>query len=323
MPWLAVRDLAVAFPRGPGWLPVIDGVSFTLEGEDTLGLAGESGSGKTLSLLALGKLVPAPGRITGGSVTVDGVDVLAAPEEALARLRGGVLGFVFQQPALAFNPVLNVGRQVAEAALLHGMPARKAKERALELLAAVGLVPPGEFFKAYPHQLSGGQIQRAAVAAACSGSPKALVLDEPTSALDPLAQAAFVNLLADLVAQFRLSLLLATHDLSLLSRLCRHVAVLAVGETVEQGPAAEVVSEPLHPATIHLVSRSPGGTGEIPKERAKFETRGFPPQLPGCRFAPRCPWVFARCWHERPALAPVGGGRRVRCFLHHQESDDA
>lgn len=333
MPALEVCDLAIAFPRGSGWAKVVDGVSFSLENHESLGIAGESGSGKSLSLLALAALIPPPGRVVGGQVQVAGVDVLAAGEPTLKQLRGGVLGFVWQQPASAFNPVLSVGRQVAEAALLHGSRAPEARERALELLAAVGLEPPAEFFRAYPHQLSGGQLQRAALAAALSGKPQIVVLDEPTSALDALAQAAFVTLLEELSARFRLSLILATHDLGLLARLCQRLVVLATGETVEEGPAQKVLEEPLHPATAMLAagSRAPaplagaapgeGGEGPRPAGAEKAQELGsFRPGGTGCRFAPRCPWVFARCWRERPALATVGEGRAVRCFLHHGES---
>lgn len=349
MPWLEVHQLAVAFPTSAGWREVVEGVSFSLEREEALGVAGESGSGKTLSLMALGALIPAPGKVVGGTVKVGGVNVLAAGESELRRLRGGVLGFVFQHPALAFNPVLSVGRQVMEAAVLHGLSVADAKGRALQLLAAVGLEPPLEFFNAYPHELSGGQIQRAATAAALSGNPQALVLDEPTSALDPLAQAAFVHLLGELAHRYQLALILASHDLFLLSAVCTKLVVLAAGETVEEGLTPQVLQQPLHPATAVLT----GGTGGHASLQAgntfgeerngtdapsrKETSPAAPPsavhesflksQVPmavplGCRFAPRCPWAFARCFRERPALAPVGGERRVRCFLHHGESDD-
>ncbi len=348
MPWLEVHQLVVAFPTSAGWQKVVDGVSFSVEREETLGLAGESGSGKTLSLMALGALIPPAGRVLGGQVKVDGVDVLAAGEAELRRIRGGVLGFVFQHPALAFNPVLSLGRQVTEAAVLHGVSADDAKVQALELLTLVGLVPPLEFFRAYPHELSGGQIQRAALAAALSGKPQGLVLDEPTSALDPLAQASFVHLLAELAHRFHLALLLASHDLPLIAGLCKKLVVLAAGETVEEGLTPQVLQEPLHPATVFLTGGTGGKADLLPgrvqpawrsSNNAAFQGEAPPPAqanagkegslkapgIPvamGCRFAPRCPWVFARCLQARPALAPVGDGRRVRCFLHHGESND-
>lgn len=349
MPWLEARQLAVAFPTAAGWRKVVDGVSFSVEREEALGLAGESGSGKTLSLMALGALIPPPGRVVAGEVKVDGVNVLAAHEAEQRRIRGGVLGFVFQHPALAFNPVLPVGRQVMEAAVLHGFSAANAKSRALELLAAVGLEPPLEFFRAYPHELSGGQIQRAALAAALSANPQGLVLDEPTSALDPLAQAAFVHLLRELACRFRLTLILASHDLSLLAALSKKLSVLAAGETVEEGLTAQVLQEPLHPATVFLTGKAAAGA-RLPGAKGKTASAGFAnaafegesaapgaqnggqgsflsaqpgtPGQRGCRFAPRCPWAFARCLEKRPALTAVGEGRRVRCFLHHQEVED-
>lgn len=341
MPLVDVRQLAIAFPDPLGWQRVVDGVSFALEPRGSLGIAGESGSGKTLSLLALGGLVPPPGKVVAGEIRVAGIDVRAADEVALQQVRGGVVGFVWQQPGSAFNPVLSVGRQVAEAALLHGCSVPEAKARALELLAAVGLEPAVEFYRAFPHQLSGGQLQRAALAAALSARPQVLVLDEPTSALDPLAQSAFVTLVEAIAARTAMGLILATHDLALLGRMCDNLAVIAAGETVELGPAQAVLQQPLHPATIlllaknrgndppvHPAARQPGTPLDVEREPAgegasprTVQATSAGPSA-GCRLVARCPWALAPCFEKRPALATVGAGRSVRCFLHHGEPSD-
>ncbi|MCS7182746.1 MAG: ABC transporter ATP-binding protein [Thermoanaerobaculum sp.] len=327
MSWLQVNKLAISFPSSRGRRRVVDGVSFSCDRFTSLGIAGESGSGKSLTLLALEALLPPAGRHEQGRVTVNGIEVFMADERTLQHLRGGILGLVGQHPAAAFNPVLTVGRQVAEAALLHGLDKAGAREQAKRLLAWVGLEPADSFFLAYPHQLSGGQLQRAALAAALTGGPQALILDEPTSALDPLAEAAFLSLLERLRAEEHMGLILATHDLPLLEQCCDEVVVLALGETVEWGPSRQVFREPLHPATAFL-SLPVFASGSVRTQT--FPTRGVveagsdpvPSGGMGCRFARRCPWAFERCWRQRPALAQVGDTRWARCFLHHDEAED-
>lgn len=306
MPLVTVEDLAIAFPSSQGWQRVVDGVFLWLEEGETLGLVGASGSGKTLTLLGILKLVPPPGRVEGGRIEVNNIKPLEASEFVLRQLRGGLVGLVMQAPAGAFNPVLSVGAQVAEAAFCHGDSRAQAKGKALELLAAVGLKPPETFYRAFPHQLSGGELQRALLAAALAGTPKVLLLDEPTSALDPLAQNAFLSILQELQQKRKLALVLTSHDLSLVSRASSRVAVLAAGETVEFGPADQVFAAPLHPATRALC----GLQEELPAGPAVFGAKS-------CRFAPRCPVRMPLCLQQRPALEAVGEGRLVRCFLHH------
>lgn len=306
MPLVTVEDLIIAFPGPKGWHRVVDGAFLWLEEGETLGLVGASGSGKTLTLLSILNLVPPPGRVEAGRIQVNAVKPLEAAEPVLRQLRGGLVGLVMQAPAGAFNPVLSVGRQVAEAALCHGNSRSEAKGKALELLAAVGLEPAENFYRAFAHQLSGGELQRALFAAALAGKPEVLLLDEPTSALDPLTQNAFLAILQKLQQKEKLSLVLASHDLSLVSRVSNRVAVLAGGETVEFGPAHQVFSDPLHPATRALC----GLEDELP-------ARLTLPVARGCRFAPRCPVRLARCTYQRPALEAVGEGRLLRCFLYH------
>jgi oligopeptide/dipeptide ABC transporter ATP-binding protein len=318
-----VSNLAVAFPEGPeSWRRVVDGASLCVDGAEAVGLVGESGSGKTLTALALVRLVPEPGRIVAGGVRVDGVDVLAADQATLGRLRGGAIGLVFQEPALALNPVRSVAAQVGEAARLHlGAGRAEVAARVDRLLAEVGLAA-ASIGPAFPHQLSGGQRQRVLIAAALSGEPGLLVADEPTAALDAVARRELLELLARLRRDRGVGLLLVSHDLGAVARATDRITVLYAGETVERGPSAAVLRRPLHPYAEGLVAARPdgGAPGEpwptIP---------GRPPRPVewggGCRFAPRCPRAMPRCTAARPALVEVSADRAVRCFLHADDEE--
>jgi len=312
-----VSNLAVAFPEGPwSWRRVVDGASLSVAPGEAVGLVGESGSGKTLTALALLRLVPEPGRIVGGSVRVDGVDVLAAEEAVLVRLRGATVGHVFQETALALNPVRPVAAQVGEAARLHGHATSAIERLVDELLGAVGL-DASSMRRAFPHQLSGGQRQRVLIAAALSGSPALLVADEPTAALDAVARDEILGLLDRLRRERGVALLLISHDLGAVARSTERITVMYAGETVEVGPTSALLAAPLHPYGAGLLASLPttGAPGEpwhaIPGRPPRPNEWGR-----GCRFAPRCPRVFDRCRNARPALVTVDGGRAVRCFLH-------
>src|SRR5512136_134287 len=319
-PIVEVSNLAVAFPSDTdGWQRVVDGVSLVVEEGEVMGLVGESGSGKTLTALALLRLIPEPGRIVAGTVRVAAEDVLGADEQRLCSLRGGVAGFVFQEPAQALNPVRSVGFQVGEAATLHlGPQAGPASELAAELLAEVGLEEPKRLARGYPHQLSGGQRQRVLLACALSANPRLLVADEPTSALDTVSQQHLVELLERLRQRRRLSVLFISHDLALVGRLADRVTVVYAGETVEVGDRKVLFDDPRHPYTralmqaqLHVVAgegptRLPTVPGIVP-QAGEWEV--------GCRFAPRCPLAFDRCRAARPALSEPASGRQVRCFL--------
>ena len=313
-----VANLAVAFPEGPeSWRRVVDGASLHVEEREAVGLVGESGSGKTLTALSLVRLVPEPGRIVAGAVTVGATDVLAADEAALGRLRGGAIGLVFQEPSLALNPVRSVASLVGEAARLHhGGDRATVGARTDALLAEVGLDATSTR-RAFPHQLSGGQRQRVLVAAALSGDPHLLVADEPTAALDAVARLEILGLLARLRRDRGLGLLLISHDLGAVARATDRITVLYAGETVESGSSTGVLRRPLHPYTQGLIAAQPGrgAPGEpwptIP---------GRPPRpaewREGCRFAARCPQAMSRCSASRPALVGIAADRAVRCFLH-------
>jgi oligopeptide/dipeptide ABC transporter ATP-binding protein len=318
-PMVQVSDLAVAFPSGQvGWRRVVDGVSLTVEEGEVMGLVGESGCGKTLTALALLGLVPEPGRVVAGTVSVAGEDVLREDEAHLSRLRGGLAGLVFQEPANALNPVRSVGFQVSEAARLHlGLPGGRSSGHAADMLAEVGLDGPEDVARAYPHQLSGGQRQRVLLACALSADPRLLVADEPTSALDTVSQRHMVELFGRLRERRGLTLLFISHDLALVGRMAERVTVLYAGETVEVATRGNLFERPLHPYTQALLE------AQLPAEGARA---GRLPTVPGgvpragcwgtgCRFAARCPAAFGRCATARPALSEPEPGRRVRCFL--------
>ena len=318
-PIVDVVNLAVAFPdHTVGWRRVVDGVTLHVNEGEAMGVVGESGCGKTLTALALIRLIPEPGRIVGGSIRLDGEDVLAADEKRMSALRGALVGLVFQEPAQALNPVKSVASQVVEAARLHKkVPISQSQALATRLLAEVGLEEPERVARSYPHQLSGGQRQRVLLASALAADPPVLVADEPTSALDTVSQLRMVELLQQLHGTRRLSLLFVSHDLALVGRVVDRITVLYAGETVEAADRDSLFARPLHPYTRALLETQ-AAVGEGPDVR--FRT--VPGRVPrardwgaGCRFAPRCPHAFDRCRHSRPGLTEVPDGRTVRCFL--------
>ncbi len=320
MPFIAeVAGLAIEYPlSGGGPRRVVDGVSLALSDGEAMGLVGESGCGKSLTALSLVGLVPEPGTVVAGTIIVDGMDVRAADETALCSLRGGTVGFVFQEPSQALNPVRSVGYQVGEAARLHlGVSAARAASIAIEVLAEVGLEEPERIARSHAHQLSGGQRQRVLLASALAGGPRVLVADEPTSALDSVSQRRLVELLEELRLKRGLGVLFISHDLELVGRLAERVTVLYAGETVEVATRHELFASPKHPYTRALIDVQTGTErredGPLPTVPGAVPRAGEWP--PGCRFAPRCPQAFERCRIRRPALVGVEGGRQVRCFL--------
>ena len=321
MPRLEVDRLITAFPIEGRWVAAVNGVSFALEAGETLALVGESGCGKSLTALSILRLVDPPGRIVSGTVRLEGRDLLALDERAMRGVRGKDVGLVLQEPMTALNPVFTVGSQIAEALEVHGIArGREARTRAIELLEAVRVPEPERRVDAYPHQLSGGLRQRALIAAALACRPKLLIADEPTTALDVTIQAQILDLLRDLKTQFKLALLLITHDLGVVAQQADRVAVMYAGRIVEEAPVRALFRDPRHPYTRGLLASLPGRHGE--RLRA---IEGTVPRLghipSGCPFAPRCPDRFEPCG-DLPALVRPGEGlAAVRCFLHHRERE--
>lgn len=315
---LDVRDLRISFP-GPGGLRFhpVDGVSFSLDRGETLALVGESGCGKSLTSLALLRLVPAPGRVDAGSVIRLGeTDVLALEGEALRHIRGKRIGMIFQDPMTSLNPVFTVGDQIAEGVRAHLRVSKaEARERARALLQEVGMPDPAERLDAYPHQLSGGMRQRVMIAIALSAEPEILVADEPTTALDVTVQAQILEVLDELRRRRGMAVLLITHDLGIVAGRADRVAVMYAGQIVEEAPTPELFARPSHPYTQGLFASVPRITGPVQRLTPIRGTVPPPTAWPaGCRFRPRCPQAFDKS-ELPPELLPVGREHRMRCWL--------
>jgi peptide/nickel transport system ATP-binding protein len=280
-----------------------------------LALVGESGSGKSMTALSTLRLVPKPGRVTSGSVKLDGEELLSLPVTEMRRIRGGRIGMIFQEPMTCLNPVVRVGAQVAEAILLHeSMSKADARSRARELFVEVGIPDPEERLDAYPHHLSGGLKQRVMIAMALSTRPEILIADEPTTALDVTVQAQILDLLRDLQQKRNAAILLITHDLGIVNELADRVAVMYAGRLVEMADRVSLLSDPLHPYTQGLLRSIPAlsAPGEpLPEIPGVVPS---PDQWPvGCRFSTRCPKRFEPCADQFPAESNPGVGRRVWC----------
>ena len=315
---LDVRDLRVSFPGPDGrrFHPV-DGVSFSLDRGETLALVGESGCGKSLTSLALLRLVPSPGRVdAGSSIRLDDLDVLALEGDALRRIRGKRIGMIFQDPMTSLNPVFTVGDQIAEGVLAHlPMSKAEARQRALALLREVGMPDAAARLDAYPHQLIGSMRQRLMIAIALAAEPEILVADEPTTALDVTVQAQILEVLDHLRRQRGMAVLLITHDLGIVAGRADRVAVMYAGQIVEEAETAELFARPSHPYTQGLFASVPRLTGPIQRLTPIRGTVPPPIAWPtGCRFRPRCPQAFDKS-ELPPELLPVGPGHRMRCWL--------
>ena len=315
MSLLEVKDLHIWFDleRG-GELHAVQGVTFELAAGERFGLVGESGCGKTTTILALMGLLP-PSASVSGQVLLDGVNVLARGERSVAPHRWRDVAMVFQGAMNAFNPVKRIGEQIAEPMELHGIAeGRDARRQAGELLERVG-IPPARADR-FPHEFSGGMRQRAAIAMALACKPKILLADEPTTALDVMVQAQILQLLVALADDFGLALVLVTHDLPIVAQVCDRAAVMYAGEIVESGPTDALFHTPRHPYTRLLFAATPDLYGE----EEVVSIPGAPPRLDrtitGCPFRPRCDRAFGRCVDDRPALKPVAAGQAAACRLN-------
>jgi oligopeptide/dipeptide ABC transporter ATP-binding protein len=316
---LEVRDLAAYFFLDEGVLKAVDGISFDIDVGETVALVGESGCGKTIVALSILDLVPSPGRVVGGSVRFDGVDVVGATPAERQKVRGAGIGMVFQEPGAALNPVHTIGRQIADVVQLHrGLTRREADAEAVRLLGEMEIPEPEKRAKSYPHELSGGMRQRATIAVAVSARPRLLIADEPTTALDVTIQREILDLLARLQRDFGMSLLIITHDIGVVETLARRIMVMYTGKLVEVGDAERVFGDPKHPYTQGLLRSVPRlGSG---RKTPLVGIPGVVPDLldlpPGCSFHPRCPLGDASCTAAFPPLDPVGG-RLCACYKVH------
>ena len=317
-PLLSVRSLAVAF----GGTRVVDEVSFDMERGEVVALVGESGSGKTVTGLSLLDLVPEPGRRVAGEILFEGRDVGALSAQELRHLRGGGIGFVFQEPGAALDPVRTIGSELVAVLRRHrGLSRSEARVEALAWLSRVALPDPEARMGDLPHRMSGGMQQRAMIALALAGGPGLLVADEPTTALDVTIQAQILELLLRLGDELGLAVLFIPHDLGIVAAIADRALVMYAGEIVEEAPVERLLAAPEHPYTKALLASCPdAGAGDgRARLRAIGGTMPEPGDWPpGCRFAPRCPVAFARCAVEHPSAVARPGGR-VACFLAEEE----
>jgi oligopeptide/dipeptide ABC transporter ATP-binding protein len=316
-PLLVVEDLRTYFRLESGWVKAVDGVSFRLNSGEALGIAGESGCGKTTTALSLVRLLPSNARIRkGSSIKLFGIDLVPKTEDQLRRYRWREVSIVFQGAMNALNPVRRVGEQIAEPIEIRlGASKEDARRRAGELLELVGI--PRKRAAAYPHELSGGMRQRVMIAMALACNPSIVIGDEPTTALDVMVQAQILELLERLRAELGLSLILITHDLSVIAETCDRTLVMYAGKVAEEGPVKRIFTAPRHPYTSKLLGSFPS----IQADRRTLDTiPGLPPDLrdppSGCRFHPRCPVAMAICKEVVPPEVLFPDGVRVACHLH-------
>jgi len=314
---LSVRNLRTVFNTRRGLLTAVDDVSFDVARGDILALLGESGCGKSVTALSLmGLIPPRVGHVAGGTIAFLGADVNQYDAGQLRRLRGNAMAMIFQEPLSSLNPVLTVGRQVAEAMLAHATCTPAAvRERVVQLFREVGITEPARRYDSYPHELSGGMCQRIMIAMALSCDPQLLIADEPTTALDVTVQQQILDLLHQLRERRNMAVLLITHDLGVVAENADRVAVMYLGKIVEQAPVAELFATPAHPYTAGLLAAMPdleSGSGPLPS------IPGTVPELharpAGCGFAPRCPYADTRCHDVPPALTQLSTSRSVRCW---------
>ena len=315
---LVVEHLTAGFGTADRFVAAVRDVSFSIAQGETLGLVGESGSGKSVTALSIMRLLRPPGRIASGAVLYRGTDLLGLPESDMRKVRGAGIGFIFQEPMSALNPVFTVGDQIAEAIVIHQRVTwRAARDRAVELLQAVRLPDAARRARDYPHQLSGGMRQRVMIAIALACQPPLVIADEPTTALDVTIQAEILDLLRELRARFGLSLLLITHDLGVIAEMADTVAVMYAGAIVERALVRELFRSPSHPYTRGLLASIPGASTDTTRLHAIEGTVPAAGRLPkGCAFEPRCADRLEICRHEDPGARNVGDQHSVCCHLY-------
>lgn len=316
-PLVTFNQLSVSFAAEQGRVRAVQEVSFAIQAGQTIGVVGESGCGKSVTAMSLmGLLPPQAARIDGGEIRFQGEDLLRLKPSKMADLRGNQLAMIFQEPMTALNPVLTIGEQLCEPLIRHrGLSAKAAWQRATQLIAEVGLARAESLMSSYPHQLSGGMLQRIMIAMALSCQPKLLIADEPTTALDVTVQAQILRLLRDQAQAHHMSLMLITHDLGVIAQMAEHVVVMYAGRIVEQGPTADVLRHPLHPYTKGLIASRP-----VPGERRRrlYSIPGQVPDLaelpPWCAFYDRCERATDACRRGIPPL--MGDETRQAACIH-------
>jgi len=315
---LAVANLQTSFALGSEEFRAVDGVSFTIDQGQVVGLVGESGSGKSVTALSLLRLVPRPGRIIGGSADFNGIDLVSCSEQTMRTIRGRRIGMIFQDPQTALNPMLSVGTLIGEGLRTHfDMRKHEASAQAVDLLRQVHISDPERIMKSYPHELSGGMKQRVMVAIAVSCQPDLMLADEPTTALDVTVQAQILELIAEAADATGAAMMLITHDLAVIAGYTSKTVVMFAGKVVEMGPTRDVFYTPRHPYTAELLRSTPrlDRPGSSRGLQADGGSEDASRTSAGCRYASRCPFAEAECWDTDPRLEPVGEAHEVACWV--------
>ena len=316
---MEIRGLKTYYFLPEGIVKAVDGIIYDIYDGETLGLVGESGCGKSATALSLMRLIPTPpGKIVAGEVIFRGRDLLKLNYEQIRHIRGNEIAMIFQEPMVYLNPVLNIGRQLTEGMELHlKMDKVEATKRAIELLEMVGISDAERLLPQYPHQYSGGMLQRVMIAMSLSCNPKIILADEPTTALDVTIQAQILELMKDLTQRFGVALIIITHNMGVVARYCDRVNVMYAGRIVEYGKALDVYGKPGHPYTIGLLKSVP--RLDIRRQERLDPIEGQPPNLThlpiGCSFRERCSYAIDRCSQEFPPLTPLGDGHCSACWM--------
>lgn len=313
---LSVRNLKTHFFTDDGVIPAVDGISFDLDRGGTIGIVGESGCGKSVTSLSIMGLIPQPpGKIMDGEIIFEGQDLLKLSEEEMRHVRGNEISMIFQEPMTSLNPVFTVGNQISEAIMLHqGLDKAAAREKSIEMLRLVGIPSPEQRVDDYPHQMSGGMRQRVMIAMALSCNPSLLIADEPTTALDVTIQAQILELMRRLQEEYKMSIMMITHNLGVVSRMCDEVAVMYLGKIVEHAKVRTLFHNPAHPYTQGLLNSIPklGGRRSrlVPIKGVVPDPRAIPE---GCSFRERCPVAMDKCAQEPPVIN-IEENHSVRCW---------
>ncbi|MAG97421.1 MAG: ABC transporter ATP-binding protein [Alphaproteobacteria bacterium] len=318
---LEIDDLKTYFYTRDGIVRAVDGVSITVKRGETLSIVGESGCGKSVTAMSVLRLLPQPpAKYEGGSIHFGGENLLEASEARMRQIRGNAISMIFQEPMTSLNPVMTVGRQIAESIELHQeVPRRAAKDRAIEILDLVQIPEARRRVEEYPHQMSGGMRQRVMIAMALACNPEILIADEPTTALDVTIQAQILNLMLELKEEIGAAVVIITHDLGVVAETAQRVAVMYAGRKVEEASTDDLFERPFHPYTLGLMGSIPHLSDAARGRRRRLqEIPGVVPSLrheiPGCSFAPRCPYAEAQCLEAAPSLVEPAPGRLIACW---------
>jgi len=315
---LKIQDLKVRFYTLRGVVHALERVSFHMNRQETLGLAGETGCGKSVTARAILRLIDPPGRIEDGTIHFEGKNLLEVDEPEMRKIRGSEISMIMQEPKVSLNPVIRAGKQIAETLLIHDRSLNRtsARKQAVDMLAQVGIPDPSKMSRRYPHELSGGMSQRVMIAMMLVTRPRLLIADEPTSALDVTIQAQILELIKSLVREIQTSVLMITHDLGVMAETCDRMAVMYAGNVVEMGSVHAVLKNPQHPYTQSLLQTVPDNANP---EQPLFSIRGNVPSLlepqTNCMFAPRCEYTMDRCKQQIPPTYAVDGDHQAACFL--------